>query len=329
MQNSNSPSLLMAYLLDGQGHAKPLTLEKLDTLEKKPGQTLWLHWDKEHPHTLSWLKRCPWVNRFERHALLEKNTRPRRIQTADETLLMFWRIMYPDSHANTQEFLSVRLFVRQGLLLSFAQADADPGQGLPVLFHEGRGPKNVTELLFTLIELNMERSNNAIETLVNQIDTQENMLTDPAHQPNGELHMFKLRHSMANLRRHLAPMLDLFKGLGSRQPPWFEASLSGHWNEISNHLTRNLEELDLCRERIGFVLDVQERRQSLRMGRIMYLLTVVTAFFLPLSFVTGLLGTNLGGIPGNNTSYGFLAACLLLSFLAVIQYSLLRWLRWL
>ena len=30
----------------------------------------------------------------------------------------------------------------------------------------------------------------------------------------------------------------------------------------------------------------------------MYLLGIITGFFLPMSFVTGLLGINVGGIPG-------------------------------
>ncbi len=37
----------------------------------------------------------------------------------------------------------------------------------------------------------------------------------------------------------------------------------------------------------------------------MYLLSVITAIFLPLGFLTGLFGINLGGMPGAEYKWGF------------------------
>jgi len=38
------------------------------------------------------------------------------------------------------------------------------------------------------------------------------------------------------------------------------------------------------------------------MNKAMYVLSIVAAIFLPLSLLTGLLGINVGGIPGAETS---------------------------
>ncbi|MNG33338.1 Zinc transport protein ZntB [compost metagenome] len=61
----------------------------------------------------------------------------------------------------------------------------------------------------------------------------------------------------------------------------------------------------------------------------MYMLGIVTGFFMPMSFVTGLFGINVGGIPGAEHPYGFLVTCALIAGMAVFQWWLFRRMRWL
>ena len=92
---------------------------------------------------------------------------------------------------------------------------------------------------------------------------------------------------------------------------------------------RYLEELELIRERVGLVLEAESRRLGERMNRIMYRFTVITGMFLPLTFLTGLLGINVGGIPGSESPIGFFIACGLMVLLALGQLLLFRRWRWL
>ena len=46
-------------------------------------------------------------------------------------------------------------------------------------------------------------------------------------------------------------------------------------------------------------------------------------------FLTGLLGINVGGIPGADFPYGFAVACVLIGSIALLQWWMLRRLRWL
>jgi len=51
--------------------------------------------------------------------------------------------------------------------------------------------------------------------------------------------------------------------------------------------------------------------------------------FLPLGFLTGVFGVNVGGIPGQTHEYGFWIMCGALSVLALAQLWLFRVMRWL
>lgn len=79
---------------------------------------------------------------------------------------------------------------------------------------------------------------------------------------------------------------------------------------------------------MGLLLESEDRRLREHMNRTMYRFGIITCIFLPMSFLTGLLGINVGGIPGSASSYGFLVACLLIVALGAGQWWLFRRLRW-
>ena len=65
-----------------------------------------------------------------------------------------------------------------------------------------------------------------------------------------------------------------------------------------------------------------------RLNRNTYTLSVIAAIFLPLSFATSLVATNLIGLPGEDHPNGFAMFCGILVLLVVVQVILFRILRW-
>ena len=65
------------------------------------------------------------------------------------------------------------------------------------------------------------------------------------------------------------------------------------------------------------------------LDRTMYVLSIVAAIFLPLGFLTGLLGINVGGMPGMDDPDAFWAVVALCLFVFVALIVIFRRLRWL
>jgi zinc transporter len=61
----------------------------------------------------------------------------------------------------------------------------------------------------------------------------------------------------------------------------------------------------------------------------MYVLSIVAAIFLPLSFVTGLLGMNVAGLPGTDDPNGFRISAAVMISLGVALIGFFKWRRWL
>jgi zinc transporter len=67
--------------------------------------------------------------------------------------------------------------------------------------------------------------------------------------------------------------------------------------------------------------------ESEQMNRTMYWLTVIAGLFLPISFVTGLLGINVGGVPATDSPYGFLVVSILLAVITTFEIWLFKKMR--
>jgi zinc transporter len=64
------------------------------------------------------------------------------------------------------------------------------------------------------------------------------------------------------------------------------------------------------------------------MNKRMYMLSLVATIFMPLGFLAGLLGVNLGGIPGASGRWGFSLFCLLILMVFAIQLIYLKNKKW-
>jgi zinc transporter len=109
---------------------------------------------------------------------------------------------------------------------------------------------------------------------------------------------------------------------------WLGAGHKAAFREIADRITRFVEDLDAIRERAAVVQDELMNRISDHMNRTMYLLTVVASIMLPLGAVTGLLGVNVGGIPGSDNPWAFAILVTLLVLVVLAQVIVFRKLRW-
>ena len=69
-------------------------------------------------------------------------------------------------------------------------------------------------------------------------------------------------------------------------------------------------------------------RSQERLNRNTYILSIVAAVFLPLGFLTGLLGINVGGIPGTDSPSAFLIVCGALLLVGAVELLFFYWKRW-
>ncbi|MDH0744794.1 zinc transporter ZntB [Pseudomonas sp. GD03842] len=320
--------LVHALVLNGKGGARSIARTDLDTLQLEAHESLWLHWDRSHPQTQTWLRKSSGLTEFVCDLMLEENTRPRLLPLPDNQLLLFLRGVNLNPGAEPEDMVSVRIFAAAQRVISLRLRSLRATDELIALLTEGKGPKTSSELLVYLAQLLTDKVQAVVSELTDLADDMEERIdADERYMPEHG-NMVHIRRRAAGMRRFLAPQRDIYAQLTRSKMPWFVEDDADYWNELNNSLTRYLEELELTRERVGLVLEAEDRRLNERMNRTMYRFGIVTGIFLPMSFLTGLLGINVGGIPGADNSHGFMLACALMIVVAVGQIWLFKRLRW-
>jgi zinc transporter len=90
-----------------------------------------------------------------------------------------------------------------------------------------------------------------------------------------------------------------------------------------------VEELDAQRDRLNAVQDDHDLDVARKQARNSFLLSVGAGIFLPVSFLTGLFGVNVGGMPGLNSPWAFAILCGAMVLLALVLVAIIRRMKWL
>ena len=154
-----------------------------------------------------------------------------------------------------------------------------------------------------------------LETLDEVVDNLEEQVVE-AQTYELRSRLGDVRRQAIALRRYLAPQRDVMARLQSERVPWLTDLDRARLREAADRLTRYVEDLDASRERAAVTQEELAGRLSEQMNRTMYVLSLVAAVFLPLGLLTGLLGINVGGIPGTETPWAFAMVCSILVILA-------------
>ena len=109
---------------------------------------------------------------------------------------------------------------------------------------------------------------------------------------------------------------------------WLDRDNVLRLQEAQNNITRFVEDLQSLRERSHSVQDEVANILTERLKRNTYMFSLIAAIFLPLSFLTGLLGINVPGIPGADDPEAFAVFCGILAAVVVAQVAVFKKLRW-
>ena len=261
-----------------------------------------------------------------RGALLAEDVRPRELPVGD-ALLVTLRGVNLNPGADPEDMVGIRLWLEPGRIVTLRHRRLIAISHLRESIALGRGPRGPGQFLAMLSDQLIARVGPVIDHLVDRIDGLEDVvLTAQSGELRGQL--AALRREAIALRRHLAPQREVMARLSLGQTSWLLADDRARLREVSDRNTRFVEDLDAARERAAVVQDELNNRLSDQMNRTMYVLTLVATVLLPPSLITGLLGVNVGGVPGMDSPWSFWVVILLLVILAIVEVVMLRRLKW-
>lgn len=317
--------LICAYLLDGRGGGQELGWPEIRAWRPEQG-LLWVHLDRFGSGSVRWLHEDSGLDPLMRDALLTEEARPRELMV-DEALLVILRGVNLNPGADPEDMVGVRIWLEPDRIVTLRHRPLMAVNALRASIAAGHGPRSAGQFLAMLSSGLIERVGPVIDELVDRADRLEDVvLTAESSELRGDL--ANLRREAIALRRYLAPQREVMVRLSLCQAPWFQPEDRARLREVSDRTLRSVEDLDAARERAAVLQDELNTRLSDQMNRTMYVLTVAATVLLPPSLITGLLGINVGGLPGTDSSWSFWVVILLLVLLAMVEVVILRRFKW-
>ena len=140
----------------------------------------------------------------------------------------------------------------------------------------------------------------------------------------------QLRAQAISYRRFLAPQRQASERLMALSGEWLEADDRLHFQEAADRYARMVEELESVRERAALTHEALTDLRAEHMNKQALILAIVALVFLPLTFITGLLGMNVEGIPFAREPWAFwgvVAFCVLTGGAMGAWFNWSRWLQ--
>lgn len=325
---SQSP-MIWVYRLDGQGGATRLDPDQpafQSGLRFESPELFWQHWRYDVDRTEQLLV-AQGLSESVVEALIAHETRPRCVVMESGTLIVLRGInTHPDQ--DPEDMISLRLWCTPKGIISTRKS----GRRLLSLidltesFDSGTGPRTVGEFLVFLTERLAARIGEFLEAINERLQAvEESLITDEMARQRANL--AEIRRQSAAIKRYLAPQRDALEALCRSRDLLSEADTFDLRN-LTDRVVRYVEDLELCRERAVVMQDELRNRLAEQQNERMYVLSLVTAIFLPLSFLTGVFGMNVGGLPGTESGSAFGWLAIFMFMVAIGLWGLLRWKRW-
>jgi zinc transporter len=286
----------------------------------------WVHLDRNHPQTRPWLEaNAPFLDPETIDALLDEETRPRLLLAGDGAIVIL-RAVNHNPGAEPEDMVSFRLWIDRRRVISLG---GRPIRALDDLVRALTGPgrpQQAGAFLARLIEALVDPLQPVLDELEATIDEAEEKIGKNPSRETGLLS--DLRRTALLLRRHIAPERDVIGQLLASPLPWLTAGDRRHLQETQANLLRHVEDLDLAADRIHAARDELQGIFAAKLARNTLFFSVLAAVFLPVSFVTGLFGANVGGVPGGANPAGFWMLAGILALVMILEILIFRWMRW-
>jgi len=314
---------LHCYRLDGKGGGAACDLKAALAEREAP---VWIHLNGHHGDTKKFLREDIGLDPMLVKSMLAEETRPRLEETEQGTLLILRGINH-NPGPEPEDLVSLRLWMSAHRIITISRRKARAIADIDEKLKQNRGPRKTGEFIAMLCMCLNDGIEPALSALEENIDTLEDVSADrPTPTLRGDL--AAMRKQATLFRRHLTPLRDVVSRLQKTDQVWLSPADKWSLHDSLDRMTRFIEELEALRERSQILQDELYSALSARLNRNIYVLSVITVIFMPLTFLSGLLGMNVEGIPGAGHPQAFFAVCGLAAVIALIQLYIFRRLKW-
>jgi magnesium transporter len=156
--------------------------------------------------------------------------------------------------------------------------------------------KGMDFVYYLLVDRLVDENFPILDRIAEQLELIEDALLT---QPNREelARIFSLKQRLVLMRKVLSPQRDVIGMLARRGDARVSEKTAFYFRDVYDHLARAVESIEANRDLLGNALDAYHSAMSQRTNEVMKALAILSAVFMPLTFITGFFGQNFEHLP--------------------------------
>lgn len=314
--------LVCGYLVDSAGAMRSLAWNEMDEALALEGNLVWLHFNLADASARDWIEHCRRIPPSARKVLLGTDGHM-RIEGAGTGITGVVGDLHHEFAGKPDELGVLRLFLDSGCMISARRKPLQAVDKLRQTFGEGLKMHRPIVLLAQLLHHITDTFADLIVGLTGEVDGVEERLLDDRPGEYGE-DLGRIRRVVARLRRHMVPQQHALASFLFRLPSWVGEADAADLRGAIERLGALGHDLELVQERARLLGEQASARLMEANNRNLYILSIITTVFLPMTLVTGVFGMNLGGMPGLQSETGFYWGLVAMAVAGVATWYLVR-----
>lgn len=288
---------------------------------------IWVHLTSNNEHAQTWLAEEAEAPDYIVDALTATETRPRCDALGDGAFLNL-RGKSSEETTSSDPLASVRIWATRGRVISVTRRAMIAVDDVVEAIEGGeiRDPGDLIAEFATAITTNLDPD------VADLGDTLDDCEADLDADKVFELrrHVTRVRVAAIGYRRFLNPQRAALEKLAALPAAWLQDDDRLHLNSAADRAARMAEELESIRERAALMHEALTDLRAEQLDTRSLVIAIAAMVFLPLTFLTGLYGMNVKGLPYAEEPWAFDAitgACMAISAGIVIYFMQKHWLR--
>lgn len=253
-------------------------------------------------------------NSFQIHPLALEDITDIHQRPKIETYENDFFLLLKEFHWNAKTFQltteQVSLYVREGEVLSFQETESDLFVRIRerIIGKSGRIRHRGAEYLaYAIMDGMVDRYFQVLDLMEERIEELEDqILEDPNPEIKGQIH--RLKKQVVLLRKNTSPLREAIQQFAQLELGWVKEDTLPFVRDLEDHISQILEIIESHREVLNSLYDLFLSELGYRNNQVIQLLTLISAIFIPLSFIVGLYGMNFQYMPELHWNYGYLYA---------------------
>ena len=249
-----------------------------------------------------------------------------KLEIFDNYLYLRYEVLH--SHGEEIDVHPFHILLQEGLVISVATGRYDITESLLPRLQSAQSrlrQRSASYLLYALLDLVVDQAFPALQHFTERVERLEEDLLLHTHKDQLAA-IQQTKRDLLLFNHALWPMQETVSRLSHSigEHPLLRPTLRPFLNDLYDHTIQLMSLLNSERDVVGGLMDIYLSMVNNRLSDIMRILTIISTIFIPLTFITGIYGMNIDGIPLLHYRYGY---DIVVGFMWLVAVAMLSYFR--